>query len=314
MLKIEGGIPMPQHSIIETPSFGLNYVLGGGFWTGRFHILWGSPQSGKTTFLYHVLAEAERQGYKPTIVDTERTYTDEWAVGRCGVSMDRQVIQTNEFSEICKEVIPVMSSKEKNAILIDSVNAIELDAFYDNVETGAGIGSGARARRQLFTKLINYAHPENNIVFMVAQQTMDLSGYMPRLASKIGKAEEHFSTNIIRLFASGAKDSLEREASGLITNRKIEWTIDKSKQGPIEGTKGSYRFSPQTAYIDRRGELVDIAVSNGVIEKRGPWFYYADKKYQGVNNLLNGLEDSDIDLISKTLMNSELVFDREEDN
>ena len=223
MLKISNGEAMPNHKVIETPSFGLNYVLNGGFWTGRFHIMWGTAQSGKTTFLYHVLAEAEKQGYQPFIVDTERTYTDSWAVDKCGISMDREVIQTNEFSTICSEVIPVMKSNKKYAILIDSINAIELDAFYDKADGSAGIGSGARARRQLFTKLINYCHPENNIVFMVSQQTMDLSGYAPRLAAKIGKAEEHFSTNIIRLFASSAKDNLDRDPSGLITNKKIEW-------------------------------------------------------------------------------------------
>jgi recombination protein RecA len=314
MLKISNGEAMPSHNVIETPSFGLNYVLNGGFWTGRFHILWGTPQSGKTTFLYHVLAEAEKQGYQPFIVDAERTYTDDWAVERCGISMDREVVQTNEFSAICNELIPVMKSNKKYAILIDSINAIELDAFYDKADGSAGMGSGARARRQLFTKLINYCHPENNIVFMVSQQTMDLSGYAPRLSAKIGKAEEHFATNIVRLFASSAKDNLEREATGMITNKKIEWTVEKSKQGPVEGTKGSYRFSPQTAYIDRRGELVDLAVSSGLIAKRGPWFYYEEEKFQGLKALISGLSDDSMQAIEKELMTTDLVFEREEDD
>lgn len=71
MLVVKGGEKIPTPEIIPTPSFGLNYILGGGMWSGRYHIVWGNPQAGKSTMCFHAAAEAQKLGYTPVIIDAE---------------------------------------------------------------------------------------------------------------------------------------------------------------------------------------------------------------------------------------------------
>jgi recombination protein RecA len=311
MLKLSGGEPIPVSEVIETPSFGLNHVLGGGLWTGRFSLMWGNPSSGKTTFLLHVMAEAQRRGYTPVIIDAEGSYTDPWAE-KCGIDIDtRLYFRSNIWEHIKKEIVPIMKKDEKFIFLFDSVNAISSEDWYNDK---GGMASDARTRRKIFQELAEYLHPANNAVLMVSQQTLDFSGTYPVMTAKIGNAEQHWCTNIIRLFGSGAKDKLERGANELIVNKEVSWTIQKSKQAPVEGTKGSYWFSPQTASIDKKREIIHIAVANGVgIRKSGAWYYVGDEKYQGMDNLVEAIDDDQIVLIQKELENTEITFEVEDD-
>lgn len=290
MLKITGGMTMPQKEIIPTPSFGINHVLGGGFWTGRFHLMWGNYSSGKTTFLLHTLANAQSMGYTPVIVDSENSYTDEWGA-RCGIDLDQRIwMKSNMTEHIWKELKAMMGSNIKFAFLIDSINAIQSEDYFDD---RGGLAPGARSRNKLLTLLSEFTHPEKNIVFAVAQQTNNLGAHGAPTVAKTGNAENHISTNIIRLFASNSKDNLERANDDTILNRNVRWTMQKCKQAPIEGVSGHYWFSPQTAHIDTALEIIDIAVYNGIIERAGAWFKYRGEKFQGMANLRN-----EVDIVS----------------
>jgi len=68
------GEKMPEYEVIPTPSVGLNRALGGGLYSGMTHLLWGTPSSGKTTMCYHIIAEAQRRGFRPVIIDSEYSY------------------------------------------------------------------------------------------------------------------------------------------------------------------------------------------------------------------------------------------------
>lgn len=310
MLRINRGERMPQHDVIPTPSTGLNHVLGGGLWTGRFSLVWGTPSAGKTTMLLHLLAEAQKKGYTAVIVDTEGSITDGWAE-KCGLDLDNRILLQSRIAEdILKHIIPLMQEKdEKYVFLIDSINGIASESFYKDAEGGGGIASQSRSRRLMYQKMAQYLNV-NNAVIMVAQQTMDLSGNHPRLMAKVGNAELHWTTNIVNLFASAAKDSLERAGdSDLIVNRQVRWTIEKSKQAPVEGTRGSYWFSPQDAQIDTKMELIDLAVINGVVEKRGAWFYFADSKYHGLRSLVEAADDNLVAEIQKALDDINIITD-----
>lgn len=289
MLIIKGGQSLPQSEIIPSPSFGINYVLGGGFWTGRFSLLWGNYSSGKTTFLLHTLANAQEMGYTPVIVDAEGSYTDEWG-SKCGLDMDKRIwMKSNIVESILKELKPMMKSNIKYAILIDSVNAVQSESFFDDK---GGIASGARSRSKLLNTLSEYLHPEKNIILAVAQQTVDLSGSHPRVAAKLGNAEDHICTNIIRLFGSSAKDKLERvQENSMIINKEVRWTMQKCKQAPVEGIEGHYWFSPQDAFIDTGYEILDIAVLNDIVQVSGSWFKYEEQKFHGFAALRQAVID-----------------------
>jgi recombination protein RecA len=317
MLKISGGEPIPEPLIIPTPSFGLNYILGGGLRTGNIHVFWGNTQAGKTTLCLHVLAELQRQDYHAIIVDTEHSITEQWLT-HCGIDPEREVWQTNTLEDLLKELLPAIKNKERVALLFDSVNSLESEAFYDNVEASSGMAGGARARRKLFLKILEYMDPVDNIVLSVAQQTNDFSGYMPKKDAKIGEAERHWACNVIKLFTSNARDNIERDKeTDRITSKKVKWTVEKSKQGPVEGTTGYYWFDPVTSVVDKSQELVNIAVQNGVIEKKGAWFYFegpdgTEHKSHGLDGLIKQLDGPLTEHIEGVLMKRDLSFETEE--
>lgn len=290
MLLVKGGQQLPKHEVIPTPSFGLNYVLGGGFWTGRFSLLWGNYSSGKTTFLLHTLSKAQEMGYTPVIIDAENSYTDEWGE-KCGIDLSKRIwIKSNIVEPVVKEVKAMMKSDIKYAFLIDSVNALQSESYFDDK---GGMAAGARSRSKLLTTLSEYIHPEKNIVLAVAQQTLDLSGMYPMTVAKLGNAEDHIATNIIRLFGSKSKDNLERiQENSMIVNKKVQWTVQKCKQAPVEGIEGAYWFSPQNASIDFTYEMLDIAVYNNVVKQSGAWFSYKDHKFQGFKALRNAMDEN----------------------
>lgn len=314
MLRIDKGESIPQHDIIPMPSYGLNKVLGGGLWTGRFSIVWGTAGSGKTSMLLHLLAEGQKKGYTAVIVDTEGSITDEWSA-KCGLDVNNRILlRSCVAEEIMKELTPMLKDQDtKYLFLVDSINGISPETFYDKAEGGHAIGIQARARRWFFHKFSEYLNV-NNMALIVAQQTTDLSGMYPRIIGKIGQAEWHWASNIIHLFASSAQDSLERDdKSNMIVNREVRWTIEKSKQAPVEGTKGSYWFSPQDATIDYRSEAIDSAVSHGIIQRKSAkssWFEYDGQSYQGFKNLCNNMPEDAVQEIIKQLDKQELVPER----
>ncbi len=312
MLKIKGGEVIPDAIMIPTPSFGLNYILGGGIKTGNIHIFWGSSQSGKTTMSLYILAELQRQGYHAIIIDTEHSISEQW-LEHCGVNIEREVWRGNIVEDMLKDLVPVLKSGKKVVVLFDSINGIEWESFYDNVDSSSGMAGGARARRLLWLKVLEYTHPVNNVFLAVAQQTMDPGSMAKMPIAKLGEAEKHWSCNIIKLFSSHAAANVERDKdTERITSKKVKWTIQKSKQQPVEGSTGYYWLDPVSSKIDRKQELVNLAVKNDVIVKGGAWFNYDGQKFHGLDNVLEALTDEQLDKIESELMNKDLIFDVEE--
>lgn len=311
MLKIGRGERLPMHEIIETPSFGLNYALGGGLWTGRFHTFWGNPSAGKSTLSLHTLADAQDKGFTPYIIDSEGSITDAW-VEKCGIKLDNRIVLRRTIVEdILKEVLPAMREEGgRYAFLFDSINTMVAEQFYKNDDSQGGMAMYARSQTFMLQKLANELIANtNHIVIMVAQQTMDLSGSYPQAAAKIGNATHHWSSNIIKFYASQAAKSTIRDESSTILDHEVFWTISKSKQRPVIGAKGGFWYNPSNAEIDMRKEVLDLAVKNGVIERAGPYYRIGDEKYQGRAKALEAMTDGMVEKITAELSGKELEFD-----
>lgn len=286
MLRINAGEKIPLADILETPSLGLNYVLGGGFWTGRLTTLWGASSGGKTTFALHTIARAQEKGYIPFIIDAEGSITDAW-MEKCGIDISKRIyLRKNITEDILNEIIPAFSDTNKKYIfLFDSINTITAESFYKEPDSGKAIAISARSQSYLCTKIINYLN-QNNAAIFISQQSTHFSGQNAYVAAKIGHAIRHLSTNIIQISTATGKDDVERNKSlETIEKQRIYWIINKCKQSPSLGTKGYYWFSPAEAAIDWAAEAVDLAVRNGIIEKRGAWYNYDNKQYHGVSSL-----------------------------
>ena len=290
------GDKMPEYDIIPTPSIGLNRALGGGLYTGMTHLLWGTPSAGKTTLCYHVLAQAQRMGYRPVIIDSEFSYKEEYAE-QCGVDIgDPIIIQGTIVEDILKAIMPMLeSTDEKHIFLVDSLSNLMKDEFYGKPDGGKAMGLAARSQGYFIQKLVNYLNKERNIMLFVSHQMVDLSGMYAVLKGKYGNTVHHNMHNIVRLFLSMSQSETERDNAKMITSQKVAWTIDKTKQRASIGTTGQYYILPQRGGIDTLRELIDIAVEMGVIERRGAWFYYGDDKWNGAVNIdLSDVQHSEI--------------------
>lgn len=295
------GDHMPIHEVIPTPSIGLNRALGGGLNTGATHLFWGTPSVGKTTMCFRILAEAQRRGYRPVIIDSEYSYNDEYAK-KCGVNIeDVVVIQSTIVEEIMKALIGYLTNDvEKHIFLFDSLSNIIKEEFYDKPEGGKAMGLQSRSQGYLLQKLVNYLHKEKNIMLFVAHQTVDLSGMFAVTKAKMGNTVHHNMHNVVKLFLSMSSKEMERNEAHTITSQRAVWTIEKTKQIPTIGASGYYYVLPQAGQIDVYREIIDIAVEMDIIQRRGAWYSYNDKKWNGMNAIV--LSDADKETIQKQIL------------
>lgn len=298
------GDRMPVHEVIPTPSIGLNRALGGGLHTGASHLFWGTPSVGKTTMCFRIIAEAQKMGYRPVIVDSESSYNDEYAI-KCGIDVeDIVVIQSTVVEDILKNIYEFLThTEEKHIFLFDSISNIIKEEFYDKPEGGKAMGLQARSQGFFLQKLVNYLHKERNIMLFIAHQTVDLSGMFAVTKGKMGNTVHHNMHNIVKLFLSMSKNEMERDDTNLITSQKATWTIEKSKQTPSIGTHGQYYVLPQLGRIDKDRELIDIAVEMDIIQRKGAWYTYQDSKWNGMTSI--EISDKQRKEIEKVIMNGE---------
>lgn len=280
------GDRMPTHQVVPTPSIGLNRALGGGLNTGATHLFWGNPSVGKSTMSFRILAEAQKMGFRPVIVDSEYSFNEEYAE-KCGIDInDIVVIQSTVVEDILKNLYPYLThDEEKHIFLFDSLSNIVRQEAYDKPEGSKAIGLLARSQGALLQQLVNYLHKEKNIMIFIAHQTMDLSGMYATTKAKIGNSVFHNMHNIVKLFLSQSSKEMERDDRNMITSQKVTWAIEKTKQVASIGTKGDYYVLPQEANVDTYRELLDIAVEMNIIERRGAWFFYKEEKWNGIGKV-----------------------------
>ena len=280
------GDTMPIHDVIPTPSIGLNRALGGGLNTGATHLFWGTPSVGKTTMCFRIIAEAQKLGYRPVIIDSESSYNDAYAA-KCGINIDDVVIiQSTVVEDIMKNLIGYLTDdKEKHIFLFDSLSNIIKEEFYDKPEGGKAMGLQSRSQGYLLQKLVNYLHKERNIMLFVAHQTVDLSGMFAVTKAKMGNTVHHNMHNIVKLFLSMSKSEMEREENNMITSQRATWTVEKTKQIPTIGATGYYYVLPQEGRIDQEREIIDIAIEMDIIQRKGAWYSYEESKWNGMGSI-----------------------------
>lgn len=277
------GDQMPTHEVIPTPSLGLNKALGGGLNTGATHLFWGTPSVGKTTMCFRIIATAQKMGYRPIIVDSEYSYSDEYAK-KCGIdTSDIVVVQSTVVEDILKHLIGYLNHPdEKHIFLFDSLSNIIKEEFYDKPDGGKAMGLQARSQGYFLQKLVNHLHKEKNIMLFIAHQTIDLSGMFAVTKAKMGNTVHHNMHNIVKLFLSMSQKEMERDESSRIMSQRATWTIEKTKQLPTIGTTGYYYVLPDKGSIDTERELVEMAIEHSIIERKGAWYSYGDSKWNGL--------------------------------
>ena len=294
---------------LASPSYGLNRALGGGFMSGRIHVLWGAKASGKSTMALHMVAEAQKMGKRCLWVDSEKTYNPIWAES-CGVDIDDLLVAqegANVAEDLLTLVLPEIEKKTVDVLVIDSLSSVLMKAFFEKPEANP-MAIFSRSAKYVIIKLLNAIGPETQII-LVSHASNHITSNGAYLTANIGSATEHWASTIIKLRQGNDK----KNDFKLDGSRKIYWTVEKSKQS-LYPVSGEYWFNAKDTSIDQLSEVVDAAIDLDIIDQAGAWFKYGAEKWQGKNGVLNALA-SDLDLrdeIANKILSIALVADDEE--
>jgi len=290
--------------VIPTASFGLNQILGGGFRKGKQHTLWGNEQSAKTAFMLETAGINQKSGENIAWIDAEHSFDPEWA-WKLGLDPDR--VAVSEVSTIAEltDLQVTLIKKGFDLIVIDSTSALMPKSYIDKDgtiknfgETGQ-MGAMAKDLGQMckMTQGINYTCA----IVHISQARVDIGSaamnkpFMPTG----GKEVRHTDSLRVRLMSSQAQ---AKEITGNIRygNNIVEekigipvtWKIDKNKINGRYGA-GDYDFYIGGGFIglDSAGELLDMAVTYGAIEKGGAWYTIDGERFQGRANAVAYLRD-----------------------
>lgn len=295
-----------SREIIPTASFGLNNLLGGGFRKGKQHTLWGGEQSAKTAFMLETAGINQRRGENIAWIDAEHSFDPDWA-RRLGCDPDRiAVSEVSTIGELTDLQVKLIK-KGFDIIVIDSTSALmpksyvekdgELKAFADTAQ----MAQMAKDLGQMCKMIqgINYTCA----VVHISQARVDVGSPAMNKPYKPtgGKEVEHTDSLRVRLMSSksDAKAIMDDvEYGNVLIEEKVgipvTWLINKNKINGRYGA-GAYDFyigGPRVG-LDSAGELLDMAVTFGVVDKGGAWYTVYGERFQGRANTVEYLYDNE---------------------
>ena len=273
----------PKPEVLPTPSFGLNRALNGGLHSGRIHVYWGIKASGKTTAALYQIAAAQRQGKICGYIDAEKSYNEEWAE-RCGVDVDKLLlIDKNIAEDLAELVCPALEKGEIDLLVVDSLSSLGLRSYLEKPEQNA-IGSYARASKFFTHKVLNSLQYDQQVIF-ISHAAIDMSGQYPVLKAAIGNAIDHWASTIVKFQLRAGNSNLREDGA-----RRVSWRIDKSKTSPYP-IEGEYWFKQYDASIDYISEIADYSILEEIVARKGAWYNYGDRKWQGQTAFVASLQE-----------------------
>jgi recombination protein RecA len=303
---------------VTTGSTTFDYVLGGGFPSNQWNELIGEPSHGKTAIALKTIAanQAKDPDYLTVWVAAEQ-WVPEYA-DMCGVDSSRViVIETNIMEEAYDAVIAFAESKSVDAIVIDSLPALVPGPENEKNMDEMTVGRGALLTNKFFRKvskatkrslteeergitgiLINQYRMKIGVMYGDARTTPGGLGKDYAMAIRCEVKRDDW-------LEVGTGDS-KRRAGQTIRVRTI-----KNKTFPPQQTAYLDFYFAEGGAIDAGGydtgkEIVALSILNGIVERRGGWMYYGDRKWQGAQALIDSLRE-EIELreeLSKAVMST----------
>ena len=273
---------------ISTGSLSLDCAIGvGGVPKGRIVELYGPESSGKTTLTLHMTAECQKQGGTAAFVDAEHALDPSYAE-KLGVDVDALLISQPDTGEQALEITDMLvRSGAVDLVIVDSVAALTPKAEIEGEMGDAHVGLQARLMSQALRKLTANIKRSNATVIFINQIRM-------KIGVMFGNPETTTGGNALKFYSSVRLDirrigALKRgdEIYGNDTTVKIV----KNKVSP-PFRKANFEIIYNQG-ISREGEIVDLGVKHGIIEKSGAWYSYGKERLgQGKDNVRSLLEDN----------------------
>lgn len=273
---------------ISTGSLGLDIALGiGGLPKGRIVEIYGPESSGKTTLTLSVIAEAQKMGATCAFVDAEHALDPDYA-GKLGVNVDDLLVSQPDTGEQALEITDMLvRSNAVDVIIVDSVAALVPKAEIEGEMGDMHVGLQARLMSQALRKITGNIKNANCLVIFINQIRMKI-GVMfgsPETTTG-GNALKFYSSVRLDIRRTGAVKEGE-EVVGSETRVKI---VKNKVAPPFRQAEFQILYGKG---IYRNGEIIDLGVQQGLVEKSGAWYSYQGNKIgQGKANAAKYLEDN----------------------
>ena len=273
---------------ISTGSLGLDIALGiGGLPKGRIVEIYGPESSGKTTLTLSVIAEAQKLGATCAFVDAEHALDPEYA-GKLGVNVDDLLVSQPDTGEQALEITDMLvRSNAIDVIVIDSVAALVPKAEIEGEMGDMHVGLQARLMSQALRKITGNIKNANCLVIFINQIRM-------KIGVMFGSPETTTGGNALKFYASVRLDirrtGAVKEGDEVVGSETRVKVVKNKVAPPFRQAEFQILYGKG---IYRNGEIIDLGVQLGLLEKSGAWYSYQGSKIgQGKANSAKYLEDN----------------------
>jgi len=272
----------------STGSLGLDIALGiGGLPRGRIVEIYGPESSGKTTLALHALAEAQKSGGICAFVDAEHALDPIYAKN-LGVDLDELLISQPDAGEQALEITDTLvRSGAVSMIVVDSVAALTPKAELEGDMGDHQVGAQARLMSQAMRKLTGSISKSGCMVIFINQIRM-------KIGVMFGSPETTSGGNALKFYSSVRLDIRRigaiKDRDEVVGNQTRVKIVKNKVAPPFKQVEFDIMYGQG---ISKRGELIDLGVKAGLVEKSGSWFSYGDQRIgQGRENAKTYLKEN----------------------
>ena len=274
--------------VISTGSLGLDVALGvGGLPRGRVIEIYGPESSGKTTLTLQAIAEAQKAGGTAAFVDAEHALDPVYAE-KLGVQIDDLLVSQPDTGEQALEIADMLvRSGAVDIVVVDSVAALTPKAEIEGEMGDSHMGLHARLMSQALRKLTANIKRSNTLVIFINQIRM-------KIGVMFGNPETTTGGNALKFYASVRLDIRRtgaiKKGDEIIGNETRVKVVKNKMAPPFRQAEFEILYGEG---ISREGELIDLGVKHGIVDKAGAWYSYkGDRIGQGKDNVRGFLKDN----------------------